>query len=213
MKKFSLILLALALANIAAQAQDQIGIKGGINFANYGGDVIDNKVKPGIHLGAFLNFRIIDELYVQPELLYSLQGSHFKRSEVSLDYKEHLHYINLPILARYYLTENISVHAGPYFGVLISGKAKGNWYGTEINQNIDQVRSLKSFDFGLVAGIAYQLANRLNIGARLNLGVLNLSKNDNPVGGGGDGFEYEYNYDSNLTNRVIQVYVAMPLKN
>lgn len=212
MKIFSLILCSLLLATISLQAQDQIGIKGGINFANYGGDVINNKIKPGIHLGAFANFNIIDELYIQPELLYSLQGSHFKNSEVSLDYSEHLHYINLPVLARYYLTENISVHAGPYFGVLIGGKAKGNLYGTDINQDIDQIRSLKSFDFGLAAGMAYQLVNRLNIGVRLNLGVLNISKNQNPGGGGGDGFEYEYNYNSSLTNRVIQVYVGMPLK-
>lgn len=210
MKKFTLILCSLILTFTSLLAQDQIGIKGGLNFANYGGDVFDNKIKPGIHLGAFVNFNIIDELYIQPELLYSLQGAHFKNDKSNLDYKEHLHYINLPLVARYYLTENISVHAGPYVGLLIGGKAKGNFFGSEIDQKIEEVRPLKPLDFGLVAGVAYQLLNRVNLGVRFNLGLANIAKKED-FGGGFDGVDYEYDYKSNLTNRVIQVYAGIPI--
>ncbi len=213
MKSMLIIFTALVLWAAPVTAQDQIGIKGGLNFTNYGGEVSDNKMKMGLHLGAFVNFNIIDQLYIQPELLYSLQGAHFENSASSLDYNEHLHYINVPVLARYFLTENISVHAGPYIGIKIAGQAKGTYFGSEIDRDIDEHRSLKSFDWGVAAGIAYQLMNRVNIGARVQFGIYNISDMPSFGGGGGDGIEPEYNYDSKLSNRVIQVYVGIPLKN
>ncbi len=211
MKSFLITVLAVMLFALPGTAQDQIGIKGGVNLSNYAGDVMDNKIKLGIHLGAFVNFNIVDQLYIQPELLYSLQGAHLESSISNLDYNEHLHYINVPILARYFLTENISVHAGPYVGVKIGGKAKGTYYGTEIDRNIDDHRMLKGFDFGLACGVAYQLVNRVNIGARIQFGVMDIAEMPDFTGGG-DGIEPEYNYGK-LNNRVIQIYAAIPLKN
>ncbi len=194
-------------------AQDEIGVKGGINLSNYAGDVMDNKMKIGVHLGAYVNFNVIDQLYIQPELLYSLQGARFNNSSFNLDYNEHLHYINVPVVARYFLTENISVHCGPYVGILIGGKAKGTYFGTEIDEDIKDHRSLKTLDFGAVIGVAYQLVNRVNIGARVQFGLANIADSPDFGPGGGDGIEPEYNYDMDLNNRVLQIFVGIPIKN
>ena len=208
-----MLVLGSLLLVTPTKAQDQIGVKGGINISNFGGDVVDNKMKLGLHLGAFVNFNVIDQLYIQPELLYSLQGARFENSSFNLDYNENLHYVNIPVVARYFLTENISVHCGPYVGILIAGNAKGTYFGTEIDEDIKDHRSIKTLDFGAVIGVAYQLVNRVNIGARLQLGLANIA--DTPDFGPivGDPSEPVYEYDMSLNNRVIQVYVGLPLKN
>jgi opacity protein-like surface antigen len=213
MKSLITVVVLWACLMAPLQGQDQIGVKGGINFTNYAGDVMDNKIKVGFHVGAFANFKVIDQLFIQPELLYSLQGARFQNSAFNLDYNEHLHYINVPILARYFITENISVYAGPYVGVLIAGKAKGNYFGTEINEDIKDHRSIKTLDFGAIIGIAYQLANRMNVGARIQFGLANIAESPDFDPIIGDPIEPIYEYDMSLKNRVIQVYVGIPLQN
>jgi len=207
MKKIIFILIAsCTLSPLYAQIHEA-GIKGGANFANLHGDVDDNHIKIGPHLGGYINFEILDDLYFQPELLYSLQGASFKNEEVNMNYKDHLHYINLPLLVNYYLTEEISVHGGAYIGAFLFGKRKGNQFGQEINEAIENIKFL---DFGLVLGVGYTLRNDLTIGARYNLGIANIADHETDFEGFDD-YMYEYSYDLTLSNQVLQVYAAFPL--
>lgn len=207
MKKFILLLIAFCTIFSAYAQIHEAGIKGGVNFANLYGDVEDNHIKIGPHLGAYINFEILEDLYFQPELWYSLQGAAFKSEEINMDYKDHLHYFNLPLLAKYYLSEDISVHGGAYVGAFLFGKRKGNQFGQEIDENIENIKFL---DYGLVLGAAYQLENKLSIGARYNFGLANIADHEVHFEDF-DGYEYEYSYDLSLKNQVLQVFAAFPL--
>ena len=84
-------------------AQDWgFGIKGGINFSSLnvdGGDDPDSKV--GVHVGVFGNTSINADgnLFVQPELLFSLQGAEDNNTTC----------INLPVVIKYYIVEQFSI--------------------------------------------------------------------------------------------------------
>ena len=184
---------------------NELGIKGGINFANLQGDVNENRMKIGPHLGGFINFDILEDFLLQVELLYSLQGALYKNNELNLNYKDHLHYINIPVLVKYLANEDISIHGGGYLGGFLFGKRKGTNYGTEVNQDIDNIKLL---DYGVLLGLAYQLNEYLTIAARYNLGLANIYDNPEPTMVNGDGYEYEYSYDYKLHNRVLQLSVA-----
>ncbi|HRG11197.1 MAG TPA: outer membrane beta-barrel protein, partial [Cyclobacteriaceae bacterium] len=82
MKKISILTLvcvfAYSLAN--GQAQFAVGIKGGPNFANIdvNSSVGDNyKNRTGFHGGAFALIKLT-KIGIQPELLFSQQGSTVK---------------------------------------------------------------------------------------------------------------------------------------
>ena len=77
MKKIFL-LIVMAGSFAAAKAQISYGVKGGLNVANIGGeDIDDNKAKLGFHLGGFVGVSIAENISIQPELVYSLQGVKF----------------------------------------------------------------------------------------------------------------------------------------
>ena len=56
----------------------KFGVKGGVNFANYtGGDIsgVDFKTITSYHMGAVMELKVFENFAIQPELLYSTQGS------------------------------------------------------------------------------------------------------------------------------------------
>src|SRR5699024_6216096 len=114
---------------------------------------------------------------IQPELLYSMKGSKYEESEeimgVSINYEEKtkLDYIDLPIMAKYYVTEGFSVMAGPHIGFLVSAKSEveASGGGEEESGEVDIKDGLSSIDFGVGAGVGYQLENGLFFNARYTL--------------------------------------------
>jgi hypothetical protein len=68
------------------------------------------------------NFGVMAEINVshkfscQPELLYFGQGYAMDRNSIIFNY------INIPLMAKYYLTERFSFQAGPQIGFFISAK-------------------------------------------------------------------------------------------
>jgi opacity protein-like surface antigen len=90
MKKFATVLgIALLGALQAAPAQAQgveIGIKGGVNSAKFGGkDASGEGIKlsnlTGYTVGGFLNFGLGSAITFQPELLYSVRGTKFNLTD------------------------------------------------------------------------------------------------------------------------------------
>ena len=68
------------------------------------------RIKPGIVVGAFANMRINDYLGVQPEILFSMQGT--KKN----DYTLKMNYFNIPIMAKAYMWKGLNLELGPQFG-------------------------------------------------------------------------------------------------
>ena len=81
--------------------------------------------KTSFHIGGVVEIPISDSFSVQPELLYSSQGAKAESSfGGDVDFK--LSYLNLPIMAKYYVAENFSLEAGPQVGLLLSAKVESD---------------------------------------------------------------------------------------
>ncbi len=94
---------------ISVNAQEvKFGVKAGVNFASLGADAEDVKARTSIHFGAMAEFMLSDKFSIQPELVYSAQGTKFDDSD---DLVTKLDYLNLPILAKYYFSVTFSVEA------------------------------------------------------------------------------------------------------
>lgn len=191
MKK--IILSALAVCTfILTNAQDlpktikgldvTFGAKAGLNLSTLVGDTQNASMKPGFHIGGMAELELTEKLSVQPELLYSLQGTRY--DDGTSDYNYNLSYITLPVIGKYYVAEGLSLEAGPQVGVLISAKSKGN------GESINHKKNTSSIDFGANIGAGYKMDSGLNFALRYSLGLVNT---------------YDGPGNSNLTNATLQL--------
>ena len=147
----------------------KFGIKGSYINANYGADADDGDARSGFYLGGLIDFSVSEKFHIQPELLYTMEGS----AETDTD----LNFLRIPVMAKIYADKGFSVQAGPQFGFVAGGG--------EIK------RYLKSMDIGLGFGGAYELPTGLFFDARYNVGLTDL--NDFPAGSGVEGFKITQN--------------------
>lgn len=188
MKQTLLLLLALLLA---ATAHAQLGIKAGINAAVLDGENLGStstRYKTYYHAGLLYEAKLLGPVSIQPELLYSLQGSSIRTAIGNYDAK--LHYLNLPVLAKVTVGP-VFVEAGPQVGVLVSRQ------DDNVAGGGDSYR-FKRTDFTLAAGGGVKLGNLL-LGARFNAGLNDIDDSRNLSGLN----------DPRFKNRVIQGYVAL----
>lgn len=187
-----------------AQAIIGKGIKGGLNIAEFKGDVIEDigdigwdiGSKVGIVIGAFLTYSINEKLAIQPEVLYSMKGAKVEYQYTICHhsngyYKEtfpakgtwFLNYLDIPILARYSIASvskyKLHIFAGPSLGFYLNGKAK-----TEIEEKSDENEEhdiesddVNSPDWGFAFGAGVTL-NQLSIDGRYSMGTTNITKED-----------------------------------
>lgn len=159
MKKIIILAIIAVFSFTAAKAQSY-GIKGGVNFANLSGsDAEGFDSLTGFHLGVTAEFSIFQNLSLQPELVYSVQGAKLEDT----DYK--LGYLTLPVMVKFYLNDKLSIHAGPQFGLLVSES-------DEVKENDNNTT-----DYGISAGIEYKIIGGLFAQARYNSGLSEISDN------------------------------------
>ncbi|MFQ6602351.1 porin family protein [Flavobacterium sp. C3NV] len=168
MKKIILAAIAVMAFGFANAQQTRFGIKGGLNLSTVvGGDVDDTKSLVGFHVGGFAEIHVVEKFFIQPELLFSTQGSKFDGFGGDYDYK--LNYLNIPVLAKYYIVDKkFSVEAGPQLGVLLSAKLDGE----------DIKDYTRSVDFGFNIGAGYSFTDNLSVGLRYTIGLSPLSDKD-----------------------------------
>ncbi len=164
-----------------ANAQDvKFGVKGGLNVATLTGDVDNVDSKVGFHVGGFAEIKVSDKFSVQPELLFSTQGTKFEFSEdfggeiISGEGKVNLSYVNIPVMAKFYVADKFSLEAGPQIGFLTSAKYKLEAEGEEGEE--DAKEDYESIDFGVNFGAGYNFTENLSAGLRYNLGLSNIAK-------------------------------------
>lgn len=195
MKKITMTLLGLVAFSTGALAQQEVkfGPKAGVNFANISGkDAEDNKMLIGFHVGAFAEIKFNDKFAIQPEILYSAQGAKQEGSQTiagitsSYENKAKTSYINVPIMAKYYVAPSFAVELGPYVGFLMSSdlESKSTIGSVTAENEMDMKDSTNSIDFGLGAGVSFNLDNGFFIGARYNLGLTKLGKDSSQTIGG-----------------------------
>jgi opacity protein-like surface antigen len=159
MKKILLSAVAVMAFGVAAQAQSEemkFGVKAGLNLTNFTGDFDEADGATSFYVGGLVDLPVSGNFHVQPELLYSMEGAD----------KASLSYLRVPIMAKYYVMEGLSLQAGPEVAFKVAAE----------NDLMDE--ATKSIDFGIGAGVAYELPMGLFFDARYNLGLSNISESD-----------------------------------
>ncbi|PWB25631.1 porin family protein [Flavobacterium sp. HTF] len=190
MKKIMLTAAAVMAFAFSNAQETKFGVKGGLNLTNLTGDVEGTSSLIGFHVGGFAEIKLTDKFAIQPELLFSTQGAKIEETffDESYEYDTKLNYLNIPVLAKFYVTEAFSVEAGPQLGVLLSAKQDGE----------DVKDFYKSVDFGFNVGAGYNFTENLSVGLRYTIGLSSVF--DTPDSDELEGFEIE---DIDVKNSVF----------
>ena len=162
MKKIFLTAAAVFAFSFANAQDVKYGAKGGLSFSST--SETGASTLTSIHLGGFAEIKISDKFAVQPELLYSAQGAKFDDGNFNLNY------INIPVMAKYYVADAFSLEAGPQLGFLMSAKADGKDFKELCN----------STDFAFNLGAGYDLNEQMSLGLRYNIGLSDIEKDLKP---------------------------------
>lgn len=92
--------------------------------------------------------------------MYSSEGAKGQDVFTNEEVDAEISFINIPILAKFYVVEGFNIHAGPQLGIVVDADG-----GTD---------DLKSTNFSLSFGAGYELPTGLFFDARYNLGVSDI---------------------------------------
>ena len=195
MKKL-LMMVAMAVCCMAANAQNEVGQltlqpKVGFNVSTITGGVQMGKndagMKLGFVIGAEAEYGIAQKFSLAAGVLYSMQGCDFGEFKYlytvgGQDYESgwdknqyNFAYLNIPIVANYYLAQGFAIKAGIQPGFLLSAKNKVDGIGIQASDEVDMKSEMNSFDLSIPLGLSYETENVV-IDARYNLGLTKLNK-------------------------------------
>lgn len=183
MKKLLFILGVISLQITIAQ-EIKFGVKGGVNIASLSFESeegMSKSPKIGFHVGGIVEIKLLDKFAVQPEVLFSIQGvkQKYSGSFFEAKVKTRLNYVNLPVLAKYFITEKFSIEAGPQISFLVSAKEhfEVTAFGDTVRETEDIKKYYETVDFGLGFGLGYVLESGIFFQGRYNLGLTDIAKN------------------------------------
>ncbi|WP_291118211.1 porin family protein [Flavobacterium sp. UBA6135] len=164
MKNIFLICSIALLMHATSNAQFlKFGLKAGANFASLDGDGVSGlDTYTSFHFGGLVEFKVLENLSIQPEVLYSSQGAKVNEENIK---DINFNYITVPVLAKIYLiSEKLSLEAGPQFSFLM-------------NDNLNDQLESKSFDFAAVGGLGLQITDNVFVQGRYVLGLTDTTSN------------------------------------
>lgn len=172
MKKLILYVMLILPCSLIAQ----IGIKGGLNFANVSkASSINNSSRTGFHAGILLAPPSRGIFGFRTELTYSKQGYDYKSGTntgtVDLDYimSSNLTCINI--------TKYFQIQFGAQMAYLLNAKVDSSNGTSTGNPQADKIMDFYNrFDYGIGGGIEIHPVGGLLIGARMNISLGQLYK-------------------------------------
>ena len=163
MKKLMLI-AAMMVVSVCANAQMFVKPMVGGTLSTITGDNTDNyKFKVGLVAGGEFGYFITDKFAATAGLLYTMEGTKIKHA----DHNTNLEYLNIPVLANYYIIPGLAVKAGIQPGFLTKAK----------HGDTDIKEDCKKLDISIPIGVSYDISDFV-IDARYNLGVANINDYD-----------------------------------
>lgn len=191
MKKLILV-GALALCAAINAQETNFGAKAGYSLsmlkAESGNVTVESDSKSTFYVGGLVEHKFNDKFALQAEVLYSPLGGKYSESEsiggfgYNYEADTKIGTVQVPVMGKYYVTENIALAAGLNFGLIIS--ADMDWsesivspMGTETESGSEDIKDeVSSLNLAPFVGAEYNLENGLFFDARYNMGVSNLVK-------------------------------------
>ncbi len=183
----------------------KIGLRAGLNVADVQGDAVRSfttlagyapdgtvtkQMRPGFYAGLYATLPITPSFAIEPGITYAEKGTVLRGTLPfpALDFLNanvtgtaRLAYVDVPVLAKVYLTPGFYLYAGPQASFLVSGKARveaGALGFTAYKQDFDVADQLRKVDFAAVGGLGYQFNNGLGLSAGYDYGLTSLDKNN-----------------------------------
>jgi hypothetical protein len=186
MKKIGIVIFIVFLgASARANAfSPNVGIKAGLALSNFWfSKEIEEawKYLVSYRIGAFVNFRVSKDFYLQPEVLWGRNGARFKAayedSEASV--REHIDYLEFPLLLkmRFPLSNDFSLGllGGGFGAVNIGAKSFFEYEGETSEEDIK--KEIKDIDFGIVFGAELEW-KKWALDIRYVMGLTNIKDYD-----------------------------------
>lgn len=160
------------------------GVKGGVNFATLNGDIESPDSRTSFHVGLLAEFPIASIFSLQAEVLYSGQGAEYSVPYATgnilnpigtRDVELQLDYINVPVLAKFYVIKGLSLEAGPQFSFLVNDEWDTDPEGNNGDSPSPIRQTAKTFEFGVVGGLTFQTDMGLFATARYNQGISDIA--------------------------------------
>ena len=183
----------------------RFGFRGGLNLADVQGDAVKSfttlagyapdgavtrEMRPGFYAGLYATLPISPGFAIEPGISYSEKGTVLRGTLPfpALDFLNaqvtgtaRLAYVDVPVLAKVFVTPGFYLYAGPQASFLVSGKARveASALGfTAYRQDFDISNQLRKVDFAAVAGLGYQFENGLGLSAGYDYGLTSLDTNN-----------------------------------
>ena len=183
----------------------RFGFRGGLNLADVQGDAVQSfttlagyapdgavsrQMRPGFYAGLYATLPIGPSFAIEPGISYSEKGTVLRGTLPfpALDFLNaqvtgtaRLAYVDVPVLAKVFVTPGFYLYAGPQASFLVSGKARveaGALGFTAYKQDFDVSDQLRKVDFAAVAGLGYQFENGLGLSAGYDYGLTSLDPNN-----------------------------------
>ncbi|WP_196894885.1 porin family protein [Aureivirga marina] len=173
MRNLLLVILLFFAGFFAINAQKKEmswGVKGGVTITDLvNSDIYGGETKVGWTAGLVYEIHLTDRFSIQPEVLYSRQGA---KSNYTTPYGGDenvmneiytnitLHYINIPVYAKYYIVDGFNVFLGPQFAILADNEIETKETiplipNPQVIRERDKLNRSKSFGIDGSVGLGY----------------------------------------------------------
>nr|WP_082586787.1 porin family protein [Flavobacterium sp. Root935] len=208
MKKYMLICTLFLGVTVMAQTEKvKLGVKAGLNLANltFDENELNSSSKTGFTAGLMVEIPVAKNFSIQPELLYSQQGTKISFSDQDVtnsNYKStiDLNYLNIPVMLKYYVLKGLSVQVGPQIGILLKANNEyhDNFLGYDNHENLDLKKYSTGIDTSVNFGLGYQYKDKFYTDLRYNLSYSNVFKES----------DVSYVINNDMKNRVFQITIG-----
>ena len=199
MTKNILLISAFLMTALSISAQSEVGKVSiypriGINRSNITNNSlytsaaedassINSKRKTGLVIGAEMEYQWSKGVSYSGGLMYSIQGYRYDDLEVShtpkevfKNYKEHMHYIIMPLMINLYVYKNLAIKGGLQLGYLISTYSKYEDVTETSTQRYNSNGMIyNKLDLSIPVGISYKY-QKVVLDLRYDVGLTNTNK-------------------------------------
>lgn len=138
---------------------------------------VDPKPLPSFFAGVYLNVALLDRFQLEPGLFIASRGYRVDNTLagiVNVDVTNRSYYLEVPVLARVFLTDNLNIYGGPQLALLLSNDFKTDLSASIFQFDFDNEAddNLNKVDFGLTLGLGYALPLGFNVQAGYDLGLV-----------------------------------------
>ena len=168
MKKLFTILTVVTLTTTISFAQAQFGATAGLNMVNISGDDdVDADMKIGMHVGVSASFELSDAMTLKTGALYSMKGAQMDFGGETL--KFNLSYIEIPANLSFAVSDQMSLMAGPYIGLLMGATMT-------MDGESEDLEDMAGMDFGINIGAGFAVTEVISINAGYQMGLTSLDE-------------------------------------